>query len=228
MKPEVITKAELSRRLSMSRARVSQYARAGMPVRDDGKLDVEAATQWIARNVTPEYHPRDRGASRAASFATSIAKARGGGETLREGELVEFCKHILWSVALQTASLAVAAGASMKTAYATSAATQVGLIYDVSEYLGAEGFSPFCETDTEPEIWPSPDAIDGAIDWPALAKIAGEKVDIKGWKAFTEKVFGEDRFDPAWGHLPDDDTAETFPAARRKRARAATQNRRRK
>ena len=44
---EVITKAELSRILGVSRARVTQYAHMGMPVLSDGKLDKAACLDWL-------------------------------------------------------------------------------------------------------------------------------------------------------------------------------------
>ena len=48
---EVVTKAELSRILGVSRARVTQYAHMGMPVLSDGKLDKAACFDWLRQNV---------------------------------------------------------------------------------------------------------------------------------------------------------------------------------
>ena len=39
----VITKADLAREIGVSKSRVSQYVKSGLPVRSDGKLDREAA-----------------------------------------------------------------------------------------------------------------------------------------------------------------------------------------
>src|SRR5215831_14428296 len=50
---DVITKAELGRRLGLSRARVSQLRKLGLPIRDDGKVDREQALAWMAENVDP-------------------------------------------------------------------------------------------------------------------------------------------------------------------------------
>ena len=52
MKP-IVTKAELSRMLGVSRARITQLAQLGMPTREDGRLGTVVALQWIARNVMP-------------------------------------------------------------------------------------------------------------------------------------------------------------------------------
>jgi hypothetical protein len=52
MKP-IVTKAELSRMLGVSRARITQLAQLRMPTREDGRLGTVVALQWIARNVMP-------------------------------------------------------------------------------------------------------------------------------------------------------------------------------
>jgi phage terminase Nu1 subunit (DNA packaging protein) len=48
---EVVSKAQLSRILGVSRARVSQYSSMGMPVLSDGKLDKAACLDWLRQNV---------------------------------------------------------------------------------------------------------------------------------------------------------------------------------
>ena len=47
---EIVTKAELSRILGVSRARVTQYANMGMPVLSDGKLDLAACFVWLRQS----------------------------------------------------------------------------------------------------------------------------------------------------------------------------------
>jgi hypothetical protein len=47
----VITKAALARELGLSRARISQLCRTGLPVRPDGKLDRAKAVAWVKANV---------------------------------------------------------------------------------------------------------------------------------------------------------------------------------
>jgi hypothetical protein len=46
----IVSKAGLAAELRISRARVSQYAQCGMPIRSDGKLDRERALEWIAES----------------------------------------------------------------------------------------------------------------------------------------------------------------------------------
>ena len=43
----VISKADLSRELGVSKARVSQYVKSGLPVRSDGKLDRETVLEYL-------------------------------------------------------------------------------------------------------------------------------------------------------------------------------------
>ncbi len=45
----ITTKAALAAELKISKARVSQYVKAGLPVRSDGKLNREQALNWIKR-----------------------------------------------------------------------------------------------------------------------------------------------------------------------------------
>ncbi len=59
---ERITKAELARRLKISKARVSQYCAMGMPTLPDGTLDYEVAAAWIRAHVAVHsvYQPGRR------------------------------------------------------------------------------------------------------------------------------------------------------------------------
>jgi phage terminase Nu1 subunit (DNA packaging protein) len=49
--PEVVSKAEFPHRLGVSKARVSQYCGDGLPVRPDGRIDLDRATAWVRNNV---------------------------------------------------------------------------------------------------------------------------------------------------------------------------------
>ena len=60
----VISKAELSRQLGVSRAAVTGYVRRGLPVNTDGKLNSAAALAWVNNHVEPRH--ADRGAAMAA------------------------------------------------------------------------------------------------------------------------------------------------------------------
>ena len=51
---EVISKAELARRLNRSKPMITRYCRQGCPVRPDGLIDWFAARDWFASNVLSE------------------------------------------------------------------------------------------------------------------------------------------------------------------------------
>lgn len=70
----IITKAGLAAELGISKARVSQYCRAGLPVRPDGKLNREDALYWIRHQVNTGYHPT-KGADRIEEMAMRQRRA---------------------------------------------------------------------------------------------------------------------------------------------------------
>jgi hypothetical protein len=51
MAEEIIRKADLARLLGLSKSRVTQLCRLGLPVRKDGKLDRAAALAWCDRHI---------------------------------------------------------------------------------------------------------------------------------------------------------------------------------
>ena len=50
----LVSKSEFAQTLRVSRARVSQYVKQGLPVRPDGLLDLDEALNWVTRNVEPD------------------------------------------------------------------------------------------------------------------------------------------------------------------------------
>lgn len=48
---QIINKQELARRLGVSAPRISQLLKRGLPVRRDGKIDLEPALSWITAHV---------------------------------------------------------------------------------------------------------------------------------------------------------------------------------
>ena len=92
---EIVTKAELSRILGVSRARVTQYTHLGMPVLSDGKLDLAACLGWLSQNVFLWNNRwldrgvfrlvRGPGISRRGPRATSMARPRTGNGDPRSG-----------------------------------------------------------------------------------------------------------------------------------------------
>jgi hypothetical protein len=64
----ITSKAALAKHLGVSKPRVSQYIERGMPVRDDGKLDLETCVKWIGENFRQGVKFKDRGAERARTL----------------------------------------------------------------------------------------------------------------------------------------------------------------
>ena len=60
----IIRKTDLAHHLGVSTARVSQWVRAGMPVRSDGRVALESALSWVQNHVD-----RGRTATRPAATA---------------------------------------------------------------------------------------------------------------------------------------------------------------
>jgi phage terminase Nu1 subunit (DNA packaging protein) len=49
----VLTKSEFAEELHVSCPRVSQFVKRGLPVRRDGRVDLERACAWVVENIDP-------------------------------------------------------------------------------------------------------------------------------------------------------------------------------
>ncbi len=54
---DIITKSRLAQLIGVSKARISQYVREGMPVRPDGKLNQREVLNWIDDWIAPPDKP---------------------------------------------------------------------------------------------------------------------------------------------------------------------------
>ena len=72
---ETISRAELARRLKISRARVTQLCHAGLPVLPDGKVDAAVALDWIARRTDPSHRIGRRNRGPAGHVASAPVDA---------------------------------------------------------------------------------------------------------------------------------------------------------
>jgi hypothetical protein len=76
-----VSKSEFARRLGVHRSTVSNYARNGMPVLPDGRVDPVAASDWIKRSVHAQAGSRGAGVRGAAGLndeADAPPKTNGG------------------------------------------------------------------------------------------------------------------------------------------------------
>ena len=73
---EIVSKAEFATRLNVSKARVSQYVTRGLPVRDDGWLDLDAALAWVKDNGQLQSRFPDRGVRKVAKETVTSSRRR--------------------------------------------------------------------------------------------------------------------------------------------------------
>ena len=68
----VVTKSEFSRAMSVNRSQPTRWAKAGMPVRPDGLIDVAEAVAWVRHNIDPGAR-----ATHQAGVAPTVAQHAG-------------------------------------------------------------------------------------------------------------------------------------------------------
>ena len=181
----ITTKAALADELGVTRARVSQYVKAGLPVRSDGKLDRDEALNWLNRNVVGLNRGQDRGVNRAARLAKpkkpQPLPVRPLAEPTAELDGVAIIAELVARSGAIAARTAVEAGATMQIAYALDQAVHVHLWLLAEQLLGIPA-----GTVTEFEAM-----VDSRIvppDWAALADAAGEALDEDAWADFTDTL----------------------------------------
>lgn len=180
----ITTKAALAAELRISKARVSQYVKAGMPVRSDGKLNREEALRLVSTNQLSQTY-EDKGANRARKLEKP-AKHRPGAKPAvgNYDPEVAVARAIVGPAYTLIARTAVEMGVTIKVAYALA----LRVASDLDDY-GAKalvrcGFPGFAKTLTVGELcdireFPDP-------DWPALAKKLGETFDEEACQQFYD------------------------------------------
>jgi hypothetical protein len=186
----IITKASLAAELGITKARVSQYVKAGLPVRTDGKLDRERALNWIGRNVAADA-VADKGSTRARRLAQPsqrrVVSAQLAPKPRPGGDAEYMAKAIAHRLGRITASMAVHVGAPLRVAYALHDAVTLATIAEFSEIGREAGIEPWA-SNADPPIWEPKDF--EQIDWEALAAIAGETLDAAACEAYARERFG--------------------------------------
>ncbi len=186
--------AAFARRIGVTRQRVGTMLRRGLPRDPDGLVPVAEALRWIDGNVDPcrsLYQRQAAGVRRAGRVGTRAERGserraaalpasvrQHGGEPLLAGYLL--CGHVAMGVVERVvASLAVQAGAPMRVAYATARTAMVGFMEEISNRL------------PDPEMaWLDTGWLAG-VDWPALAELAGEEVDLEAWERWAAERFDQ-------------------------------------
>lgn len=113
----ITSKSALAAELAISKARVSQYVNAGMPVRSDGKLNREEALNWIAQNQLSQTY-ENKGVVRARSLAKrQTQRSRPGYELNRE---LDVAQQLAGRAGEAIVRAALKLGCSMEVAYSLS------------------------------------------------------------------------------------------------------------
>lgn len=216
----IITKASLAAELGVTKPRISQYIKAGMPVRPDGRLDREAVLNWLERYSVSQTDA-DKGANRAHRLARE-ARNRGGGRLTPPPQpayhgakpptprcfhslerLVSEPGHRLIGYALiglalripaNAATFAVRCGLPASQAYRLRMLMMLSIMQEVDEDLSSMGI---IDGSSGPLTWHLPSFMQN--DWKHLAELAGEPHDEKAWEAAMLKANREQM-----GSLEDD------------------------
>ena len=181
----IITKAGLADELSISRARVSQYVKAGLPVRSDGRLNRADALNWLNTHAVGLNSFEDRGVNRAGRLSKGAkAEARRRPERRApapEGptdlDLRDVLVAMLDRVEAVVAFAVLAAEGAPEVAYAAASIARAEMFDTASDlalgwgvpddHAGALGAPP-------PTAYPP--------DWAALADLAGHPVELERWR----------------------------------------------
>ncbi len=73
------SKSKFAARVGVTKGRISQLVAAGLPVRGDGSIDIEAALAWMEANLDPAK--RNKGGAKREDIAAGGAAIRGGAGT---------------------------------------------------------------------------------------------------------------------------------------------------
>ena len=185
----VTTKAALAAELKISKARVSQYVKAGMPVRSDGKLNREEAIRWVSTNQLSQTF-EDKGANRARKLEKPARHRPGAKPAVGNYDPeVAVARAIVGPAYTLIARTAVEMGVTIEVAYALALRVASELDDHGAKALVRCGFPGFAKTLTIGELcdvreFPDP-------DWPALAKKAGTTFDELACERFAGQYEAE-------------------------------------
>lgn len=187
----IITKAALADELSISRARVSQYVKRGLPVRSDGRLNRADALNWLKWNALGLNSFEDRGVNRAGRLA-KVAKAKPERRperkpqpepTASDVDLRDVLVAMLDRIEAVVAFAVLAAEGPPETAYAAAGIARAEMFDAASDLALTMG---------------APDGVDGPLgivkptgfppDWAALADLAGHPLELDAWREAERRL----------------------------------------
>jgi len=131
-----VSKAEFARRHGLSRGRVTQLAKQGLPVRGDGKIDPSAGDAWLADNLDSNKRKAGGGEDAGAQADKSPRAAKDAADAKlkelelarRQGQLIE--REAARQAVFRRARVERDAWMSWVTRIAPALATELGVRED--------------------------------------------------------------------------------------------------
>jgi len=195
----VITKAELARELNLSRARVSQLSKMGLPVRPDGKLNRVEALAWVTGNVCSWLGGwelrKTRGGTNPAPMPAAVADLPELGELpdleipdwegeIREAAVIDFMNEARRTGNIETfARVALRFGCTMQQAFA------VARWFDL--------FIAFYSVPKNPER--DYIRVHAEPDWNQMTAEAGTTADVEAWQDWMNRLLEVEEPEKAGG-----------------------------
>lgn len=172
----IMTKAAFAQRMGVDRAQPTRWVARGLPCLPDGRLNVDVAEAWVARNVDSTQRRRRSIGARHGQAAPP--PPFGCMRHLTEhGDLMAVLLVMTqaYRAPATAAILAVNAGASIEAAKAMYGALQVATMQDATAILDAAGVPPPPDADAwdGAHVW----EVDrfAAVHWAAMEEIAARR-----------------------------------------------------
>ncbi len=184
----VITKAELARELKRSRARISQLSKAGLPVRQDGKVNRAEAVAWVKGNVCSWLGGWELRKARDGANPAAVADLPDFGELpdrempdwegeLREAAVIDFMNEVRRTGNIESfARAALRFGCSMKLAFAMARSFDLFMAF---YFVPKDPDRAYIRIHEEP-------------DWSRMAEEAGTTANVEEWQGWMNRRLEED------------------------------------
>lgn len=186
----IITKAALADELSISRPRVSQYVKAGLPVRSDGRLNRADALNWLNSNAIGLNSFEDRGVNRATRLAKGAMTQperrpdrKPQPAATADLDLRNVLVAMLDRIQAVVVFAVLAAEGSPETAYAAAGIARAEM-FDAASDLALTLGAP----DSPAGPLGAPPATEYPPDWAALADLVGHPVDLDAWREAERRL----------------------------------------
>lgn len=177
MPDQIITKSKLAEMLGVSKARLSQLVGKGLPVLNDGKLNLIAVLNWLNTYTTMDtsrVKPQQVGGlPEHFRFVDQLDN-----DADRAGCLAAM--QMAYRLPRLIGNLAAEIGLPIKDVYVLHQMVMTAAVIEASSILASMGCQPFA-SDLQAPVWFTEAVC--RVDWKAAAKAGGEPYDLVAWKA---------------------------------------------